>query len=442
MTAPQHHQDEPAAGEPLTSGPASSSADSSPVDSAPAIDGPANADQYRVNGEHLNGEQSAHVHSPQPWLSYQQLTARTNGTPLTIYDVARRAGVSTASVSRVLNGHTTPRPETRRRVLTAADELGFVPNGAARALSNRLKEVVSVVFRRAPFPPADEQVFEDETDSLLFADVINRGVEVAAQHHGFDLLMSSVDVHDHAPGSRIAKLAGKSDGMILHDRVLTPAEVVRLAERLPVVTLAGTPTRGSVNIVGDNAAGMSELVRHLVEHHGYGEVAYLSGHRDSPDNMARAKAVRTAAERSGAVARIGPQWIGEYSAAGGARVIRRLLSRGEPLPRAIACANDQTALGVIYALREQGYDVPGDVAVTGYDDITVARHVLPPLTTVRQPIRELGAMAFDVLYSMINGERQADRQLVLPVQVVYRSSCGCAPAPVPELRAPLRRPAE
>jgi LacI family transcriptional regulator len=361
-------------------------------------------------------------------LPRDESDARSNGTSLTIYDVARRAGVSTASVSRVLNGHTTPRPETRHRVLAAAAELGFVPNGAARALSNRLKEVVSVVFRRAPSTSVDEPVFEDETDSLLFADVINRGVEVAAQHHGFDLLMSSVDVHDHGPGARIAKLAGKSDGMILHDRVLIPAEVVRLAERLPIVTLAGTPTRASVNIVGDNAAGMSELVRHLVEEHGYGEVAYLSGHRDSPDNMARAKAVRTAAERCGAVARIGPQWIGEYSAAGGARVIRRLLDSGQPLPRAIACANDQTALGVIYALRERGYDVPGDVAVTGYDDITVARHALPPLTTVRQPIRELGEMAFDVLYSMINGERPVDRQLVLPVRVVYRASCGCSPA--------------
>jgi LacI family transcriptional regulator len=379
--------------------------------------------------DHADGEQPADTAVP----------VRPNTAPLTIYDVARRAGVSTASVSRVLNGHTTPRPETKRRVMIAADELGFVPNAAARALSNRLKEVVSVVFRRAPSERVDELVFEDETDSLLFADVINRGVEVTAQHHGFDLLMSSVDVHDHSPGSRIAKLAGKSDGMILHDRVLTPSEVVRLAERLPVVTLAGTPTRASVNIVGDNAAGMSELVRHLVEDHGYGEVAYLSGHRDSPDNLARAKAVRTTAERCGAASRTGPIWTGEYSAASGARVIRRLIAHGESLPRAICCANDQSALGVIYALREHGFDVPGDVAVTGYDDVTVARHVLPPLTTVRQPIRELGAMAFDVLYSMINGEQPMERQLVLPVQVIYRASCGCFPQTSPQPPAPLRR---
>jgi len=159
-------------------------------------------------------------------------------TPLTIYDVARHAGVSTASVSRVLNGHVTPRPETRDRVLRAVSELGFVPNGAARALSSRLKEVVSVVVRRIGFENSDEPEFEDESDNLVFIDMVNRGVEVAAQHHGYDLLLSSVEVNDHAPGGKIAKLAAKSDGIILHDRVLSPSGIVRLADRIPVVTLA------------------------------------------------------------------------------------------------------------------------------------------------------------------------------------------------------------
>jgi len=101
----------------------------------------------------------------------------------------------------------------------------------------------------------------------LFVDAINRGMEVTAQHRDFDLLMSSVDVKDESPWQRIAKLAAKSDGVILHDRVLTPSDVVRLAERWPVVTLAGTPTHASVNIAGDNVTGMRELVRHLVGDH-------------------------------------------------------------------------------------------------------------------------------------------------------------------------------
>ncbi len=104
-----------------------------------------------------------------------------------------------------------------------------------------------------------------------------------------------------------------------------------------------------------------------------------------------------------------------------------MLARGAELPRAIACANDQSALGVVYALMQHGLDVPRDVAVTGFDDIPVARHLRPQLTTVRQPIQELGATAFEVLYSMINDAGHAPRDIVLPTRLVARESCGCRP---------------
>lgn len=352
--------------------------------------------------------------------------------PLTIYDVARRAGVSTASVSRVLNGHVTPRPDTRDRVMRAVHELGFVPDGAARALSNRLKEVVSVVMRRVALEGRDEPPFEDERDNLAFIDMVNRGIEVAAQLHGYDLLLSSIEIGDHAPGGKIAKLAAKSDGIILHDRVLSPAGIVRLADRIRVVTIAATPTRASVNIGGDNVAGMRELTRHLLEVHGYRSIAYVAGHPDSPDNVSRLHAVREVAAQYGVFVSAGPRWAGgSYSAVGGAQVIRRILREGAAPPRAVCCANDLSALGVIHELREHGYHVPGDVAVTGFDDIPLARHVDPPLTTVRQPIQRLGAMAFDALFSMIKAERPAQRQILLPVRPVYRVSCGCPATPAP-----------
>src|ERR1700730_18557054 len=134
-----------------------------------------------------------------------------NGT-LPIYDVAARAGVSIASVSRVLNGHGS-RPETRERVMDAVRELSFVRDGAARALSNGLKEVVGVVFRRG-----SETLFEGEDESFLFIDVINRGIEVGAQRRGFDVLMSSVAFNDENVLQRVGAMAGKTDGLILHDR--------------------------------------------------------------------------------------------------------------------------------------------------------------------------------------------------------------------------------
>jgi LacI family transcriptional regulator len=346
-------------------------------------------------------------------------------TPPTIYDVARLAGVSIASVSRVLNGSRNPRPETRDRVLQAVTELGFIPDGAARALSARLKEVVGVVMRRVRWVPASAGGFAEEDESLQFPDVINRGIEIAAQLKGYNLLLGSVDVDDHDVMGRLLVLARKSDGLILHDRLLDPEQLEQLSRRVPIVTLANVPTPTTVNVHGDNEAGMRDLARHLLRDHGYRTVAYLAGLADSPDSLARRATVAAEAAAAGATLETGSGWQGNYYAAGGARVIERLISGGASLPRAIVCANDQTALGVMYALGQHGIDVPGDVAVTGFDDIPMARHLRPLLTTVRQPIQEIGATAFDVLHSMISNAVPAVRDVVLPTRLIVRESCGC-----------------
>jgi LacI family transcriptional regulator len=344
--------------------------------------------------------------------------ARAKGT-LTIYDVAKRAGVSIASVSRVLNGLGSPRADTRERVMRAVQDLSFVPDGAARALSNGLKEVVGVVFRRG-----GETLIEGEDESFLFIDVINRGIEVGARRRGFDLLISSVGFNDDNVAVRIAALAGKADGLILHDRMLSAVGIARLADMVPIVTLAGSPTPASMNVRCDNEYGIRELVRHLVIDHGYRSLGYVSGRSDSPDNQTRSRAFETEAATAGAEIDTGPAWQGNYSAAGGANVVTSLVDAGRKLPRAILCANDQTALGLIHALAQRGIKVPQDVAVTGFDDVPVARHLHPPLTTVRQPMQELGATAFDVLFARISaGGGTADT--VLPVELIVRESCGC-----------------
>jgi LacI family transcriptional regulator len=358
-------------------------------------------------------------------------------TPPTIYDVARVAGVSIASVSRVLNGRANPREETRERVLQAVAELGFVPDGAARALSGRIKEVVGVVIRRVRWVPTSEGGFAEEDESLIFTDVINRGIELAAQRQGFNLLLSSVDVDDHDVSARLMALARKSDGLILHDRVLEPDELDQLSRRVPVVTLANVATSTTTNVHSDNEAGMRGLARHLLADHGYRTLAYVAGLGDSPDSVARGETLAAEAAEAGATLLTGPQWQGNYYASGGARVIERLVGTGTALPRAIACANDQTALGVMYALAQHGIDVPGDVAVTGFDDIPMARHLRPQLTTVRQPIQEIGATAFDVLHSMISSGAPAEHDVVLPTRLILRESCGC-PSPAPAAAPPVR----
>jgi LacI family transcriptional regulator len=355
-------------------------------------------------------------------------TGGNSSVPPTIYDVARVAGVSIASVSRVLNGQRNPRQETRERVLAAVAELGFAPDGAARALSARLKEVVGVIVRRPWRVDMDEDIFLDEAESLQYPDLINRGIEAAAQRRGFDLLIRSVGITEHDPGGRTLALARKSDGLILHDRVLEPDQMDRLSRQLPIVTLAGYATETTANVHGDNRSGMGELARHLLRDHGYLSLAYLGGYADSPDNLERREVLAAEAAASGADLECGPEWQGYYFASGGAKVINRLVAAGRGLPRAIVCANDQTALGVMSALHEHGISVPQQVAVTGFDDIPMARHLHTSLTTVRQPIREMGTVAFDVLYSMLSHEPLPARDIVLPTELIRRESCGC-PAP-------------
>jgi LacI family transcriptional regulator len=361
--------------------------------------------------------------------------------PPTIYDVARVAGVSIASVSRVLNGQRNPRADTKERVLAAVAELGFVPDGAARALSARLKEVVGVVLRRPQWHP-DSQ-FLDEDESLQFPDMINRGMEFVAQRHGFDLLVRSVDLDEPDAGRRIFALARKSDGLILHDLVLSPDQLDQLSRQVPVVTLAGTPTPTTANVHGDNEAGMRELARHLIVDHGYRTLGFLAGHEGSPDSLARARTLAEEAAAEGATLVQGDQWRGSYQAAGGAQAIERLLAAGSALPRAIVCANDQSAMGVLYALADHGIAVPGEVAVTGFDDIPLARLLRPQLTTVRQSIQDLGATAFETLYAMIRGGGPAaqsarGRDIALPAAVMRRESCGCSP----QASAPRRIPGQ
>jgi LacI family transcriptional regulator len=341
--------------------------------------------------------------------------------------VARAAGLSIASVSRVLNAQGNPRADTKQRVLQAVAELGFVPDGAARALSARLKEVVGVVVRRPQLH--DASMFTDEDENLQFPDMINRGMEIVAQRHGFDLLVRTVDLEEPDAGSRIFALARKSDGIILHDRVLDPDQLDRLARQLPVVTLAGQATRSTANVHGDNDGGMRAVAKHLIADHGYRTLAYLAGHEGSPDSLARGSALADEARAAGVTLLEGEEWRGSYQAAGGAAAIERLIAAGATLPRAIVCANDQSAMGVLHALAQHGIAVPDDVAVTGFDDIPVARHLRPQLTSVRQSIQDLGATAFETLYSMIGGAGSAVRgqDIALPTQLVRRQSCGCEP---------------
>jgi LacI family transcriptional regulator len=214
--------------------------------------------------------------------------------------------------------------------------------------------------------------------------------------------------------------------LILLDRVLGDDDVAFLSKRISVVLLAGKgDSPSAVTIRVDNEQAMRSLAEHLVSFHGLKRVGFVAGSSESPDSVARVVAFRSAIEELGATLSEVDLLESDWTSAGGEVAMQARLSRPEPLPQAFACANDQTAVGVIYALNAAGLKIPEDVVVTGFDDITLTRYFNPPLTTIRQSGGLLGEAAVDALVGMLDGKADIQRTVVLPTELVVRGSCGC-----------------
>ncbi len=348
-------------------------------------------------------------------------------SPPTIYDVAARAGVSTATVSRALNSLSSVRPSTRDKVLRAMEELEFVPNAVARGLSSGKHWILGLVFMRAA---SDGSVLGVEEASLLYTDIVIRGAESRAAELGYSLLLSSADEAHPSGVSALLNLTGTVDGLILLDRVLREDDIDFLARRLPVVLLAGRGnSTTTVTVRVDNREAMRSLASHIVLVHGVSRVGFVTGSQESPDSVARTVAFREAVVEFGATINDEDVLRADWTSAGGELAMRNRLEQPRALPQAFACANDQTAVGVIYALGAQGLRVPDDLIVTGFDDITLTRYFNPSLTTVRQSGSILGEVAVDALVGMLDGSQEVQRTIVLPTELVVRGSCGCVEEP-------------
>jgi LacI family transcriptional regulator len=341
----------------------------------------------------------------------------------TIYDVARVAGVSTATVSRVLRGSDLVRADTRQRVLGVIEALGFVPDASARGLSWGRKGVIALVGLHRGTDETDEAGVE--RSSLMFFDHIVHAAEQALRGTEYSLLLT-FGARGEQFGRRVRALAGKADGLLLAEEILEPAELRSLAGQVPVVVIAGSPGQAVADAcLSDNAGGMTALAAHLTGQHRYRRLCFVAGPKDAPDAVARQAAFE---EAVAATPDSGIDQVihGDFSEESGVEAARVLLGR-TALPQAVACANDQMAIGALRELQRAGVRVPADVAVTGFDDLYPSRIISPPLTTVSQPIHELGLRATHRLMARIASPGLAPRAEVLPTQVVIRTSCGCPP---------------
>lgn len=336
----------------------------------------------------------------------------------TVYEVADQAGVSTATVSRVIHGSSLVHPDTRDRVLAVIEDLGYVPDGSAQGLSRRRKDIIGL----AALERGVTEVGIEKT-SPLFMDELVHAVESVLRGTDCSLLLTFGPAGEPFQ-RRIRSLSGKVDGLLVAEEVMPPAQLRALARRIPVVAIAGRRDETELDVVAvDNTAGMRALAAHLIEDHGYRRLGFLAGPADSPDARERLEAFRRAvAEHPGCV--LDPVLEGDFSEASGAAAARSLLAL-RPAPEVVACANDQMAIGVLLQVQESGAATRRAMAVTGFDDIYASRVVAPQLTTVGQPFRELGHRAAQRLRARIEDRELPAHTEILPTRCVIRASCGC-----------------
>lgn len=356
--------------------------------------------------------------------------------PPTVYDVAAHAGVSIATVSRVLRRPDDVRASTRERVLSTVRELGYVPSASARSLAARHTGVLGLYFPGfdameelddAEFEqPAPFDIIVDIPDSgdvrppHLYFDEVLRGSELEAWRRGFALLVGVG--RGSNPEEMVNDIAGRVDGMAVLERSVPDEVLVHISRRIPVVLVAG-PRRGDSfdHVSVSNIEGMRALTEHLIDRHGVTAPVYIAGPPDSPDDAERYQGFVQALEARGIDPAALPLLRGDFSRVQARSIAADLVAAGA-LPRAVVCSNDQMALGVLDVLRVRGIRVPEDVIVTGFDGIDAGRQSTPRLTTVHQPMVDLGRAAVRVLLSRLENPDQPPISLRLPVQVLLRES--------------------
>lgn len=331
-----------------------------------------------------------------------------------IKDVARLAGVSTATVSRTLNNAAAVAPETREAVIAAADDVGYRFNQVARNLRRRQSGAIAVLVPNLGNP--------------FFSDIL-AGIESVMTQSSINVLVldtngsatQSTDLVDYLTSQR-------ADGIICLDGALD-ADLFATGHStggLPMVFACEWPDRGQFSSVcADNARGAQLAIAHLIEL-GHRSIGHVAGPVGNVLTAERRAACIDTLEKHGLTVEPGWFFDGDFTLASGAAAAQQWLALDTP-PSAVFCASDLMAIGMISALNLHGVAVPKDVSVVGFDDIDIARYFVPALTTIRQPTRQLGVDAARALLERLRGGAMVQAATVLEVELIARaSSAACS----------------
>lgn len=340
----------------------------------------------------------------------------SDASRVTLSDVAKRAGVSIATVSYVMNNRGGVAEQTRANVLRIADELGFRLNRVASALRTGRTQVLGLVLADITNP------FYPEVAGGVIAAAAEAGFQVFLSHGGTDGVLDGEVVQalcDHQCGALIFTSLVVSDGPLLADVVPPDVPIVQTVRRIPGLR---------ADFVGiDDRAGAREAAQHLVDL-GHRDIAVLAGPSASSASSERTAGFRETLAEAGIEP--SPESVLECSLTveGGYRAAQQLLGSRDRAPGAVMCGNDLIALGAVDAFIEHGLSVPGDISVTGYDDIWFASSRLVQLTTVRQPRHEMGRAAVSLALERLADPGLPPRETIMQHALVVRRTT--APARV------------
>jgi DNA-binding LacI/PurR family transcriptional regulator len=321
-----------------------------------------------------------------------------------IYDVAKHAGVSHMTVSRVLNGHPNIRESTRERVLQAINEINYTPSSIARALATRRAMRIGVIV--------DAPVQHGPNSTL-------RALERAARAAGYAVSSYSIsDEEDSRIDAGVIELVtqGIEALCVIAPRASSLHVLRKQVTGLPTLAIKAEPEAAMHTVAVDQYAGAVAAVTHLTDL-GHRSIAHLAGPLDWFDALGRAQGWREALENAGLP--VSPPMIGDWTSDCGYE-FGRTHDFGDAT--AVFAANDQMGLGLIHGLYERGLRVPDDISVVGFDDLPDARHFLPPLTTVQQDFAALGSLALELILSAVDGEEVVKHDMIEPTLLVRAST--------------------
>jgi len=333
-----------------------------------------------------------------------------------VYDVAARAGVSTATVSFSFTQPDRVKKSTRELVLATAVAIGYVPSASARGLATGSAGALGLYSFDYQLDTSAE-----ETDLRLFpmyVDEVQRGVQLECRRRGYALMLGAG--HEEGQLPAVIDIAGRVDGLIAFAGSAPAAAIIQASKRIPVVELGSSIPGGDVHTVPvDNRTGMTELTAHLLQTHGFRRFVYL-GETRLPEFRSRYDGFAAALTEAGQPV---PDPVRSHPGID-ASTVDAVEGYLDDLPDVFVCSTDQEALVAIDTLVAAGIDVPGQVAVTGFDGTLAGRFATPRLTTVRQPMERIGRTAVQILTGLLDNS-PTELTEPLPAPFVLGASCGC-----------------